>query len=78
MNNAINKEGNESGRAVAWEKAFIQLAKVYLLFCFCALAFPLFKLCSLNILYLHCEICENVSFSFFVTSMSEILPNFEV
>jgi hypothetical protein len=31
--NAINKEGNETERAVAWEKAFIQLAKVYLLSC---------------------------------------------
>ncbi|XP_022975981.1 Niemann-Pick C1 protein-like isoform X1 [Cucurbita maxima] len=31
VNNAINKEGNESGRAVAWEKAFIQLAKTELL-----------------------------------------------
>ncbi|KAG7037951.1 Niemann-Pick C1 protein, partial [Cucurbita argyrosperma subsp. argyrosperma] len=27
VNNAINKDSNESGRAVAWEKAFIQLAK---------------------------------------------------
>lgn len=33
VNNAINKEGNETERAVAWEKAFIQLAKVYLLSC---------------------------------------------
>ncbi|XP_022132021.1 Niemann-Pick C1 protein [Momordica charantia] len=31
VNNAVNKEGNESGRAVAWEKAFIQLAKDELL-----------------------------------------------
>ncbi|KAK9928380.1 hypothetical protein M0R45_025517 [Rubus argutus] len=27
VNNAINREGNETERAVAWEKAFIQLAK---------------------------------------------------
>lgn len=33
VNNAINKEGNETERVVAWEKAFIQLAKVYLLSC---------------------------------------------
>ncbi|XP_022982156.1 Niemann-Pick C1 protein-like [Cucurbita maxima] len=31
VNNAINKDSNESGRAVAWEKAFIQLAKDELL-----------------------------------------------
>ncbi|THG00595.1 hypothetical protein TEA_008263 [Camellia sinensis var. sinensis] len=30
VNNAIDKEGNESKRAVAWEKAFIQLVKVLL------------------------------------------------
>lgn len=28
VNNAFDKEGNETQRAVAWEKAFIQLAKV--------------------------------------------------
>ncbi|XP_062018952.1 DDT domain-containing protein DDR4-like isoform X1 [Rosa rugosa] len=27
VNNAINKEGNETERAVAWEKAFLELAK---------------------------------------------------
>ncbi|KAL7207283.1 hypothetical protein ACSBR1_029277 [Camellia fascicularis] len=31
VNNAIDKEGNESKRAVAWEKAFIQLVKDELL-----------------------------------------------
>ncbi|KAM5551825.1 hypothetical protein ABKV19_026603 [Rosa sericea] len=31
VNNAINKEGNETERAVAWEKAFIELAKDELL-----------------------------------------------
>ncbi|XP_062027066.1 uncharacterized protein LOC133743216 [Rosa rugosa] len=31
VNNAINKEGNETERAVAWEKAFIELAKAELL-----------------------------------------------
>lgn len=28
VNNALDKEGNETGKAVAWEKAFIQLAQV--------------------------------------------------
>lgn len=28
VNNAIDKEGNDTKRTVAWEKAFIQLAKV--------------------------------------------------
>lgn len=28
VNNAVNKEGNEIAKAVAWEKAFIKLAKV--------------------------------------------------
>ena len=27
-NNAVDREGNETKKAVAWEKAFIQLAKV--------------------------------------------------
>lgn len=31
VNNAIDKEGNETGKAVAWEKAFIQLVKVHTL-----------------------------------------------
>ncbi|KAK9271226.1 hypothetical protein L1049_026816 [Liquidambar formosana] len=31
VNNAIDKEGNETGKAVAWEKAFIQLVKDELL-----------------------------------------------
>ena len=31
VNNAIDKEGNETGRAVAWEKAFIQIVKVWTL-----------------------------------------------
>lgn len=29
VNNAIDKEGNDTKRVVAWEKAFIQLAKVH-------------------------------------------------
>jgi len=29
--NAIDEVGNENGKAVAWEKAFIQLAKVCVL-----------------------------------------------
>jgi len=28
VNNAIMKVGDENGKAIAWEKAFIQLAKV--------------------------------------------------
>lgn len=28
VNNAVNEVGNENGKAVAWEKAFIQLVKV--------------------------------------------------
>lgn len=28
VNNAINEGGDENGKAVAWEKAFIQLVKV--------------------------------------------------
>lgn len=28
VDNAIDKEGNETKRAVAWEKSFIQLVKV--------------------------------------------------
>lgn len=28
VNNAIDEEGNYTKKAVAWEKAFIQLAKV--------------------------------------------------
>lgn len=28
VTNAVDKEGNKTERAVAWEKAFIQLAKV--------------------------------------------------
>lgn len=35
VNNAIDEVGNENGKAVAWEKAFIQLAKV------CVLHIPL-------------------------------------
>ncbi|XP_030527101.1 NPC intracellular cholesterol transporter 1 [Rhodamnia argentea] len=31
VNNALDKEGNETGKAVAWEKAFIQLAQDELL-----------------------------------------------
>lgn len=31
VNNAIDKEGNETGRAVAWEKAFVQIVKVWIL-----------------------------------------------
>lgn len=31
VNNAIDKEGNYSKKAVAWEKAFIQLVKVCML-----------------------------------------------
>lgn len=31
VNNAINKVGNENGKAIAWEKAFVQLAKDELL-----------------------------------------------
>ncbi|KAK4751490.1 hypothetical protein SAY87_004972 [Trapa incisa] len=31
VNNVLNKEGNESGKAVAWEKTFIQLAQDELL-----------------------------------------------
>ncbi|XP_031405004.1 NPC intracellular cholesterol transporter 1 isoform X2 [Punica granatum] len=31
VNNALNKEGNETGKALAWEKAFIQLAEDELL-----------------------------------------------
>lgn len=31
VNNAIDKEGNETGKAVAWEKAFIQIVKVWTL-----------------------------------------------
>nr|CAN75892.1 hypothetical protein VITISV_009389 [Vitis vinifera] len=30
VNNAIDKEGNETGKAVAWEKAFIQIVKIFL------------------------------------------------
>lgn len=30
VNNAIDKEGNDLKKAVAWEKAFIQIAKVLL------------------------------------------------
>lgn len=30
VNNALDKEGNDTSRAVAWEKAFIQLAQVIL------------------------------------------------
>lgn len=33
VNNAIDKEGNYSKKAVAWEKAFIQLVKVCMLNC---------------------------------------------
>lgn len=29
VTNAVDKEGNETKKAVAWEKAFIQLAKVH-------------------------------------------------
>lgn len=29
VNNALDKEGNGTGKAVAWEKAFIQLAQVF-------------------------------------------------
>lgn len=32
VNNAIDKEGNYSKKAVAWEKAFIQLVKVCMLY----------------------------------------------
>ena len=28
VNNAVDEVGNENGKAVAWEKAFIQLVKV--------------------------------------------------
>lgn len=28
VNNAVDEVGNENGKAVAWEKAFIQLAEV--------------------------------------------------
>lgn len=28
VNNAIDKQGNDTKRAVSWERAFIQLAKV--------------------------------------------------
>ncbi|MCI22969.1 Niemann-Pick C1 protein, partial [Trifolium medium] len=31
VNNALAKFGDENGKAIAWEKAFIQLAKVWLL-----------------------------------------------
>lgn len=34
VNNAIDEAGNGNGKAVAWEKAFIQLAKVQLFICF--------------------------------------------
>lgn len=34
VNNVIDKEGNETDKAVAWEKAFIQLVKVCSLFHF--------------------------------------------
>lgn len=29
VNNAFDKDGNETGKAVAWEKAFIQIVKVW-------------------------------------------------
>lgn len=29
VNNALDKEGNETGKALAWEKVFIQLAQVW-------------------------------------------------
>lgn len=54
VNNAVDIESNESKRAVAWEKAFIQLAKV----CIWPILFPLFlfqrtyaSLCSDVILF---------------------------
>lgn len=28
VNNAVDNVGNENGKALAWEKAFIQLSKV--------------------------------------------------
>lgn len=28
INNAVDEVGNENGKAVAWEKAFVQLVKV--------------------------------------------------
>lgn len=34
VNNAVSEVGDENGKAVAWEKAFIQLVKVWALFFF--------------------------------------------
>lgn len=38
VTNAVDKEGNETKKAVAWEKAFIQLAKVHSSFRFSLLS----------------------------------------
>jgi len=38
VNNAVDKEGNGTRKAVAWEKTFIQLVKVSILYMGCSWA----------------------------------------
>lgn len=52
VNNAVDKEGNETKKAVAWEKAFIQLAKV------CSLSQSIAVILSLMQLFIFLLVCK--------------------
>ncbi|RVX16076.1 Niemann-Pick C1 protein [Vitis vinifera] len=56
VNNAIDKEGNETGKAVAWEKAFIQIVKISYLVMFAYISLTLGDTPRLSSFYISSKI----------------------
>uniref|UniRef100_A0A2N9H7B2 SSD domain-containing protein n=1 Tax=Fagus sylvatica TaxID=28930 RepID=A0A2N9H7B2_FAGSY len=61
VNNAIDKEGNETQRAVAWEKAFIQLVKISYLVMFAYISLTLGDTPRLSSFYISSKVLLGLS-----------------